>query len=304
MFPVGGMRNSLSDERFLFAAILGTILVVEFNPCRFCRTEIPLGLEPCPHCGQAGPPPNVKAAEGERVALDRCYRAALRDAESRGCAPVVQSFEAAVQGSAAVLGRPLLALDQLACSGRPLYAAYDQRLHGGAHAPPGKSWDRWRRLANAELSPLSERRIRLAVLSLDGLGVRNHGNCFLVFREDVIASEAAVFDEDSPERKRDRRREPAVCQRAAWRDRARLCAAHRAASIDAETTPADFPGLLLKQGATPGEDRFVEVSIWGPLTMGSCERALLVTGGKKPRKAIQEALRRRLAAVGVDLEVR
>lgn len=238
------------------------------------------------------------------MALDRCYRAALRDAESRGCSPVVLRFEAAVQGSMAVLNRSLLALDGFASSGRQLYATYDQRLQGGAQAPPGESWDRWRRLANAELSPLSEPRIRLAVLSLDGIGVRRYGNCFLVLRETVITSEASVFEEDSPESLRDRRREPVVCRRAAWRERVRLCVAHRAPSIDAGTTPADFPGLLLRQGATPEDDRFVEVFIWGPLTIRSCERALLETGGRKPRKAIQEALRRRLAAVGVDLEVR
>lgn len=238
------------------------------------------------------------------MALDRCYRAALRDAESRGCAPVVLGFEAAVQGSTAVLSRSLLALDGFASSGRPLYTAYDQRLLGGAQAPPGESWDRWRRLANAELSPLSEPRIRVAVLSLDGIGVRHYGDCFLVLRETVIASEASVFEEDSPERLRDRRREPVVCRRAAWRDRARLCVAHRTPSLYAGTTPAEFPGLLLRQGTTPDKDRFVEVSIWGPLTIRSCERAVLETGGRKPRKAIQEALRRRLAAVDVDLEVR
>jgi hypothetical protein len=238
------------------------------------------------------------------MALDRCYRAALRDAESRGCAPVVLRFEAAVQGSVAVLSRSLLALDGFASSGRQLYAAYDQRLQGGARAPAGEPWDLWRRLASAEMSPLSEPRIRLAVLSLDGIGVRNYGSCFLVLRETVIASEASVFEEDSPERLRDRRREPVVCQRAAWRERARLCVAHRALSIDAGTAPAEFPGLLLRQGATLERDRFVEVSIWGPLTIRSCERAVLETGGRTPRKAIQEALRRRLAAVGVDLEVR
>ncbi|HYO15842.1 MAG TPA: hypothetical protein VE685_21795 [Thermoanaerobaculia bacterium] len=238
------------------------------------------------------------------MALDRCYRVAFRDAESRGCAPLVLGFEAAVKGSVAVLSRSLLALDHFASSGRPLYTAYDQRLHGGAQAPPGESWDRWRRLANAELSPLSEPRIRLAVLSLDGIGVRNYGNCFLVLRETVIASEASVFEEDSPGIPRDRRREPAACRRATWRERARLCVAHREPSIGAGTTPADFPGLLLRQGASPEEDRFVEVSVWGPLTIRSCERAVLETSGRKPRKAIQEALRRRLAAVGIDLEVR
>ena len=216
---------------------------------------------------------------------------------------MVLRFEAAVQGSVAVLSRSLLALDGFASSGRQLYAVYDQRLQGGAQAPPGESWDRWRRLANAELSPLSEPRIRLAVLSLDGIGVRHYGHGFLVLREDVIASEASVFEEDSGSLQ-DRRREPVVCRRAAWRDRARLCVAHRTRSLYAGTTPAEFPGLLLRQGATPDMDRFVEVSIWGPLTIRSCERALLETAGRKPRKAIQEALRHRLAAVGVDLEVR
>ena len=93
-------------------------------------------------------------------------------------------------------------------------------------------------------------------------------------------------------------------RRATWDQRSRLCVAKLAEAIHAGTTPSDFPDLLLHQGATSEDDRFVEVHIWGSLTARTCERVILGPKGKKPGQAFRKALRWRLGEVGVELEVR
>jgi len=217
---------------------------------------------------------------------------------------VIDSFEAAAKSSKAVINRHLADIERLASSDQQIYATYYERLDAGVQAPYGDSWDRWRRIADATLFPLYEKRIRFAALSLDGVGVRNYGDCSLVLREGLVADRTTVFEENSAVFVRDRGSRLPPGRRATWDQRSRLCVAKLAAAIHAGTTPSDYPGLLLHQGATLEEDRFVEAHIWGPLTVRTCERVILVPKGKMRGQAFRKALRSRLAVVGVDLEVR
>lgn len=217
---------------------------------------------------------------------------------------MVDSFEATAKTSKAVINRPLADVERLASSDQQVYATYYQRLDAGVQTPYGDSWDRWRRIADATLFPLYEKRIRFAALTLDGIGVRNYGDCSLLLREDLVADRTTVFEENSARFVRDRGPRLPPGRRATWDQRSWLCVAKLASAIHTGTTPNDFPGLLLHQGATLEDDRFVEVHIWGSLTARTCERAIVVPKGKKPGQAFRKALRWRLAAVGVELEVR
>jgi len=75
-----------------------------------------------------------------------------------------------------------------------------------------------------------------------------------------------------------------------------------AAQVGAGTEPVQFPALLLFQGGTPEEDRFVEVHIWGSLSIRTCERVILLSEPRKTRQVQVKALRLKLAAMGVALE--
>lgn len=217
---------------------------------------------------------------------------------------MVNGFEAAATTSKAIINRPLAEIERLASSDQQVYATYYERLDAGVQTPHGDSWDRWRRIADATLFPLYEKRIRFAALSLDGIGVQNYGDCSLVVREELVADRTTVFEENSAVFVRDRGSRLPPGLRATWDQRSRLCVAKLASAIHAGTAPGDFPGLLLHQGAILEDDRFVEVHIWGSLTARTCERVILVPKGRKPGQAFRKALRWRLAAVGVDLEVR
>ena len=243
-------------------------------------------------------------AEPERTALERRYLEAVQEADIRGCRAMVDTFEAAAKDSRAVINRPLADVERLASSDQQIYATYYERLDAGVQTPYGNAWDRWRRIADATLFPLYEKRIRFAALSLDGVGVLNYGDCSLVLRDELVADRTTVFEENSAVFMRDRGPGLALGRRATWDQRARLCVAKLASAIHAGTAPSDFPGLLLRQGAISEDDRFVEVHIWGSLTARTCERAILILKGKKPRQAFRKAFQWRLAAVGIKLEVR
>lgn len=279
---------------------------MDSSPCGSCGNDVPLEVEHCPHCGRAGEVPNVKAArlEAETQALARRYQLALQDAATRGCRDIVESFEAATDASQAVINRPLLEVERLASSDRQLYASFYQRLEAGLQLPHGDKWDRLRVLADAALFPNYSKPIRFAALSLDGVGLRSYGECTFVLRENLIAHRASVFEDNSAVFLQDVRYELPPGHRAPWSDRAKLCVAKLAGQIDASTTPADFPGLLLEQGKDPEDDRFVEVHVWGSLSIRSFERAVISTGARSPRQVIRKALRTRIEEMELELEYR
>lgn len=260
-------------------------------------------MEQCPHCGHTGPAPNVKAAglPEETKALDRRYRAALKAADGRGCRAAVDAFAAALAGSQAVINCRVEEVDRLASSDRNFYASYYERLHGGVHGPYDDAWDLLRKVADVTLFTHYEDKIHFAALSLDGIGVRSYGACSLVLREPMIASRTSVFEGNSAGLlgKRQRLR-PGF--RALWADRMKLGVAKLAAQVGAGTEPVQFPALLLFQGGTPEEDRFVEVHIWGSLSIRTCERVILLSEPRKTRQVQVKALRLKLAAMGVALE--
>lgn len=275
-------------------------------PCEFCGNDIPFALERCPHCGNLGPPPNVKAARtaAERKALQRRYEDALEEAGRRGCRAAVESFETMAKTSKAVINKHLEEIERLVSSEHQVYATYYERLDAGVQSPYGDSWDSWRRMADATLFPLYEKRIRFAALSQDGIGVRSYGECSLVLRDLLIGRRTTVFEDNAAVFLRDRDYKLRPGHRAVWEERFLLCVAKLAGSIHPGTTPDDFPGLLLHQGATAEYDSFVEVHIWGPLTAKSFERAVLPPAGKMRSRVFRKALKARLATVGIELEVR
>ncbi len=274
------------------------------SACDACGNQFSLLLEQCPHCGHTGPAPNVKAAglPEEKEALDRRYRAALSDADGRGCRATVDAFEAALAGSKAVINCRFEEVERLASSDRNLYASYYERLKGGVQAPYGDAWDKLRRIADADLFTLYEDKIHFSALSLDGIGVRSYGECSLVLREPMIAHRTSVFEDNSAVFLGKRRQRLRPGFRAPWADRMKLCVAKLAAQAEAGTAAAQFPALLLFQGGTPEEDSFVEVHIWGSLSIRTCERVILQSEPRKTRQVLVKALRMKLAAMGVALE--
>jgi len=255
----------------------------------------------CPHCGLPGLFPNVRAAqaEPERQALDRRYEDALAAAGIRGARGAVEAFEAAARSSKAVAARSMRELDRLSESDKELFPSYYGMLKGQVRMPHGNEWDILRGIADDALFPGYKEEIRFAALSLDGVGLTRYGECSFVLRESMIAHRATVYEENSTLSMKRHAYEAPPGHRATWEDRAKLCVAKTAGDIQAETGAELFPKLLLDQGATSREDRFVEVHVWGPMTIRSVERVVV---GTLRRQAFRKALRDRLAGFDAVLE--
>jgi hypothetical protein len=89
--------------------------------------------------------------------------------------------------------------------------------------------------------------------------------------------------------------------RATWAERAKLCVAKLARSIDSTTNPDEYSGLLLKLGASSEADEFVEVHIFGPMTVLTIASVKVTLPKKSQRATVVRALRSKLAKHGVSV---
>jgi hypothetical protein len=278
-------------------------------PCPDCTNEIPQPANWCPHCGRPGHHWNVINANqaDERAALQDRYDAAKADALVRGVDVAVQDFETAVGTSKAVLARSVEEVQRLATSNRQLYATYYQLIEDGLKLPDNDEWNVARATTDTVLFPDYKQHIRFAALSLDGVGLSSFGSCSIELRDEMIAHRASVFDENSVlfmERHGVKvSRNPNVPKgyRAIWGERDKLCVAKLAARVDSATTPNQYSGLLLTQGASPETHEFVEVHIFGPMTALTMAK-VTITVSKPRSKVTIRALKSNLAKHGVSVE--
>ncbi len=280
-------------------------------PCQHCQFAVPHDRpNSCPHCAGPGPFPNVLQAEEpeERQVLDSRYQQARQDADARGAMQIFQQFETALQASEAVIARPFAEVARLAKSDKQLYATYYQLTP--LCIPAGDKWEVLRSIADTALfGDRVKAEIRFGALTLDGEGLTNYGNCSIVLKEEMIAHRASVFHENSVMFMKNRDIKiwdaPKLPRgyRAAWNDRHRICAAKLANRLNSATPPAEFPRLLLKPG-TPETDEFVEVHIFGSLTVRTFGRVIVRRKKRQPKKSVLQALEVDLAQYNVALEVR
>ena len=288
--------------------------------CDYCGHDYHFSKPLCPHCARPSNYPNVYAAQdGEEVAaLRQRYHEAKRAARSRGeeTLRAVENFEDEISNSRAVIARPAGELQRLSTSDNEGYATYYKLTEAEVRFPSGDKWDTLRPLADVALFPHYKDKIRFAALTLDGAGLSSFGECFLVLRTEMIAHRTSVFDENSvlffskhfnPGVFFSNQSNPPTPlprgHRATWDERGKLCVAKLAGRIDGAMTPGAYSGLLLRQGSTPEEDDFVEVHVWGPMTIRTVEQVFLdESTSRTARKIINRAIKQRLAKFGVTLE--
>jgi len=277
-------------------------------PCPVCKNDIPQPAERCPHCGRPGIFWNVIAASdtAEIAALHDRYVNAIADATSRKVDDKVLAFEAAVSKSGVVIARSEGDLLRLATSTRQLYATYYQQVESGLRLPEGDEWDLVREVTDTMLFPQYKKDIRFGALCIDGIGLSNYGNCSIALKEEMVSHRASVFEENSvlfTKKHGVSTSKPDLPKgfRAIWSDRARLCIAKLAYRVDSTTAANQYSGLLLKQGATTADDDFVEVHIWGPISVLSIKEVRVTVAKKRQRMTIIKAIREKLAKHGVTV---
>lgn len=263
--------------------------------CTFCGNEFQFSADRCPHCGEPGLFANVFAADNvsQHRALAERFRLAIEESTTRRAELVLQDFERAVNDSQAVIARGQHEMLRLATSDNEIYGTFYNLIGAGLRLPEGGKWDVLRGIVDSALFPNYKEQIRFAALSLDGVGLSNYGEYSITLRTEMIARRASVFDENSimfmvhhDIKIADADNLPKG-YRAIWSERARLAVAKISPKINASTESKEYSRLLLQQGATSEEDQFVEVHIWGPLTVRTIDRVTRTDSKSVPRATIK-----------------
>jgi hypothetical protein len=238
--------------------------------------------------------------------LARVARAAA-SADVRGATDKVQEFAAAVGTAEAVANRYFGELFRLGWSDDQVYATYYQRVQAGIQLPESDVWNRLRAIADTIIfGDVNKASIRFAALSLDGTGLENYGDSALTLKTSMIAHRASVFEENAVMfvEKHDIRGKHKflvpVGFQAPWENRVQVCLAKLSDQIMSDTDPAEFQSILLSPGLTSGDDNFVEVHIWGSLTIRSFSRVVVRKWVSAPMDVDLAAFRARLSAIGVE----
>ncbi len=210
-------------------------------------------------------------------------------------------------GSAAVIARSESELLRLAMSTKQLYATYYQQLEGGVRLPDGDTWDVVREIADTLLFPKYKKEVRFGALSLDGIGLANYGSCSITLRNEMISHRTSVFEENSVlfmKHKKIRTSNPNLPKgfRATWNERAKLSIAKLAPSIDSTLVPNQYSKLLLTQGASSADDKFIEVHIWGPISVMSIEKVTVTAREAGVKETILKAVTSELLKHGVTVK--
>lgn len=283
--------------------------------CPYCNNHFPMLEDTCPHC--AGGPtrrfPNVELAKTpeEVAALEDRYNGAIVDARQRQCESEVKEFEHQARFSRAVINRDLHDLEWLNKSDLNLYATYYQKIDAGIQIPSGEKWDVLRGVADEALYGHQKKHIRCGALSLDGLGLSNYGRFSLVLRDEMIAYRANVFEMNSTlfltHQAMGKADQLPRGHRAPWAERGKLCVAKVATEIMPDVKSSSYPALLLRQGADTGKDEFIEVHVWGPITIRTLERVIVGKCEREMRHGERPMIRKLrwdLERFGVELEDR
>ena len=74
------------------------------------------------------------------------------------------------------------------------------------------------------------------------------------------------------------------------------------AALTLPTIPNQYSSLLLKQGAAPEDDEFVEVHIFGPMTVLTMAEVTVTVPKARPRATIVRAIKSKLTKHGVSVK--
>lgn len=278
--------------------------------CKHCGNSFPLSAGLCPHCGRPSYYPNVDAANdlGEQAALNSRYDSVCEAAARRGADAALKDFETAIANSKAVITRSASEVHRLATNDHELYPTYYNLIEAGVKLPEGGKWDALRMVADAAFFTGYAEKIRFAALSLEEFGLSNYGSCSIVLRTEMIAHRASALEENSVlfvdhhniMMKAAHQLPPGY--RSTWDERPKLCVAKLSNKIDATTRHEEYSAILLRQGATSADDEFVEIHIWGPMTIRTIEQVKLNSRANHAERAIIKASKERLRQFGVRVK--
>lgn len=244
--------------------------------CPECTFEMAISRLLCPHCGRPGFAPNVDLANDldERRKLSERYTATLAECDQKGTRAIANDFDAACRNSRAVIALNVQKLYRAVSTGTDLFETYYdlERLKNRTEDGTGLDWARLRPQAEIELlgSHLNIDHIHYACLSLEGHYLEHYGDCVVTLSETMTAHRISCFEGNTAVQYH-LKRDFTGLVRSDWCNRHEICTAMFAGRLELGSTPADFPAILVQPGKTSVEDNFVEVHLFGPMTVRTFE---------------------------------
>lgn len=119
------------------------------------------------------------------------------------------------------------------------------------------------------------RRMHYACLTVNGKSLPHYGECTVILREQMIAHRASVFQENSALYFDQNGPRIPLGMRCIWPNRAMLGVAKLADLVGDDADADDLADLVLHSGPTGLEDSFIEVQIFGEMTIHTFESVRL-----------------------------
>lgn len=273
------------------------------DPCPNCGLVFSPHLDRCEHCDWDVGAPNVRLARhpDEVAALRERLAQARDDADRRGCLAAVDRFAAAVAQSRAVICKSRDQLHGMVASGEGswMIPTYHDQVRGHARPPGTPEWD-WLRAQERRWFPFHTERMHYGALSLDQSGIAAWGEVALVLAERQIGRRTSVGEDNAVllgKRTPMDQPLPRGC-RAPWEQRGDLCVAKLYARIEPDTPAEAFQGILMSDVGERGQAAFVEVHLYGSLTLDGVARVRV----SRQHEAKSSELWEKLRARGIEVE--
>ena len=239
--------------------------------CPNCTFEFPINHTGCPHCGMPSFFPNVDRANDpiEKEKLELRLKKVRKECTEKDCEDKLDSFIKECSKSQAVFGCRIGRLFREIGTETQVYETYHdlERLKLRCSAPPGLDWGKLRPQAETELLGGDQHpdKIHYACLSLDGTGISSYGECVITLNEPMIAHRSTCFEGNTAVIYSEHKsfEDFVTCE---WAVRGDLCGAVLGKKLNKVTQLADFQGILVEDGASPLDDLFIEVHVFGSMT--------------------------------------
>lgn len=273
--------------------------------CRDCGFEMGISRRSCPHCGRPSLFPNVDLANEsvERDKLTLAYQAAIDSCVAKGTDGVVRDFEDACKDTKAVFALRVQKLYRELASISDIFETYYdlERLKNRTEDTSGLDWAKLRPQAEIELLGDHHNldQLHYACLSIDSAALKSYGDCIVTLSPEMTAHRISCFEGNTAVIYHEKRTFEGFT-RSDWHNRHEICVAVFAHDLLLGSTRADFPTILVQSGKTSLEDRFVEVHVFGPMTVRTFECVQIDRSKYSTREALlADALVDKLNANGV-----
>ena len=277
-----------------------------FFDCPECDCPVPEARNHCPHCARPQFFPNVQKARttAETQKLNKAHQNAGSNATARKCVTEAQGFENACRKTQAVFACPISKLHRQIASGTEIFENFNdtERLKLRGAATGKRDWATLRVQAEEEIlgSHKYAGTLHYASLSIDGRAL-NYGDLVATLKEEMIAHRASCIEGNTAELFAKTRNFSSLL-RCDWDNRHKICLAVFEKDLTPGTQAAQFPSLIVVNGATTADDRFIEVHIFGAMTARTLQSVHIRPKAHNERERVYlDAIREELAKVGVSL---